>query len=67
MTNNTYTFKADDIFEDIPNDPNNVNMKIPDEIMEQMGWKEGDVIKVRWGDQGTITIEKVEKETHGQE
>ena len=61
----TYTFNADDIFKDIPDDPDNVNMKIPEEIMEEMGWKEGDVIKVRLGDQGTIIIEKVKKESNG--
>lgn len=65
--NNTWTFKAEDIFEDIPADPKNVNMNIPDEIMEKMGWKEGDTIRVLWGDQGTITIEKVEKENSGKE
>jgi hypothetical protein len=65
--NNTWTFKAEDIFEDIPDDPKNVNMNIPDEIMQKMGWKEGDTIRVLWGDQGTITIEKVEKENSGKE
>lgn len=57
---NTWTFKAEEIFEDIPGDLENINMKIPDEIMEKMGWKEGDTIRVLWGDQGTITIEKVD-------
>jgi formylmethanofuran dehydrogenase subunit D len=64
---NTYTYKAEDIFQDIPDDLENVNMTIPPEIMEEMGWKEGDTIKVLWGDQGTITIEKVEKETNVKE
>ena len=26
----TWTFKAEEIFSDIPNDPKNVNMKIPE-------------------------------------
>ena len=64
---NTYTYKAEDIFQDIPDDLENVNMTIPPEIMEEMGWKEGDTIKVLWGDQGTITIEKVEEETNVKE
>jgi len=59
---NTWTFKAEEIFEDIPNDLENVNMKIPDEIAEAVGIKPGDTIKVLWGDQGTIIIEKVNKE-----
>ena len=59
---NRYIFKADDIFTDIPGDPDNINMKIPEEIMEAQGWKEGDTIKVEIGDQGTIIITKVDPE-----
>lgn len=58
----TFTFKQEDIFQDIPDDPENVNMTIPPEIMEAQGWKEGDNLKILWGDQGTIIIEKVEEE-----
>ena len=62
----TWIFKAEDIFEDIPEDPDNVNMKIPDEIAEKAGLKPGDPIKILWGDQGTIIIEKIkEEETDG--
>jgi len=63
----TWTFKAEDIFEDIPEDPKNVNMKIPEEIAEKAGLKPGDPIKILWGDQGTIIIEKIkEEETDGE-
>ena len=58
----TRTFKAEDIFQDIPGDDKNVLMTIPEEIMEEMGWKEGDNIKVSVGDQGSVIIEKLEKE-----
>ena len=58
----TWTFKAEDIFEDIPDDPENVNMNIPDEIAEAAGLNPGDPIKILWGDQGTIIIEKLEKD-----
>jgi antitoxin component of MazEF toxin-antitoxin module len=58
----TFTFKAEDIFEDIPGDSENINMNIPAEIMESQGWKEGDTVRVLWGDQGTIIIESVPKE-----
>ena len=65
---NTYTFKAEDIFQDIEGDPENVLMTIPPEIMEKMGWKEGDNIRVLMGDQGSVIIEKVdEKENSGEE
>jgi len=56
-------YKVEDIFQDIPDDPENVLMTIPPEVMEKMGWKEGDNIKVKVGDQGTVIIEKVEEQT----
>tara|TARA_B100001057_G_C22705689_1_gene893660 strand:+ start:548 stop:739 length:192 start_codon:yes stop_codon:yes gene_type:complete len=55
-------FKVEDIFQDIPGDKKMMNMKIPDEIMKQQGWKEGDNIKIEWGDKGTIIITKVDSE-----
>lgn len=65
---NTFTYKVEDIFEDIPGDKENVNMNIPPEVMEKAGWKEGDTIRVLWGDQGTVIIEKVqEEEKNGEE
>ena len=57
----TFTFNAEDIFEDIEGDEENVLMKIPPEIMEAQGWKEGDNLKIEWGDQGSIVISKVEE------
>jgi hypothetical protein len=56
-----WTFKAEDIFEDIPDDPKNVNMNIPPEIAEAAGFEPGDELKILWGDQGTIIIEKIDK------
>jgi hypothetical protein len=54
-------YKVEDIFEDIPGDEKQVIMKIPEEIMEAQGWKEGTKIRVKWGDQGTIIIEEVKE------
>ena len=51
------TYKVADLFEDIPGDPDNVIMKIPPEICEQMGWKEGDVLDIT-AEEGTIQIKK---------
>jgi hypothetical protein len=51
------TFKAEDIFEDIPGDPDNVIMKIPPEICESQGWKEGDTLNVKL-ENGSIIISK---------
>jgi hypothetical protein len=64
--NKSWTFKAEDIFEDIPDDPENVNMSLPPEVCEAVGLEPGDKIKILWGDQGTIIIEKLE-ETYGEE
>jgi hypothetical protein len=60
--NKTWTYKVEDIFEDIPDDPKNVNMKIPEEVANEIGLVPGDSIKILWGDQGTIIIEKVKEE-----
>lgn len=62
----TFTYKVEDIFEDIPDDPENIIMNIPEEIRAKMGVKEGDPVRILWGDQGTITIEKITQEEYDQ-
>jgi formylmethanofuran dehydrogenase subunit D len=56
-------YKVEDIFHDIPGDKEMMNMTIPPEIMEAQGWKEGDNLKIEWGDQGSIVITKLESAT----
>jgi hypothetical protein len=51
------TFLAEEIFEDIPGDPDNVMMKIPPEICEAQGWKEGDTLNVKL-ENGALIITK---------
>tara|TARA_R110000796_G_scaffold3053_7_gene11778 strand:+ start:74 stop:259 length:186 start_codon:yes stop_codon:yes gene_type:complete len=53
-------YNQEEIFQDIPDEPDKVTMKIPDELAEAAGFKLGDVIKVAWGDQGTIILTKVD-------
>jgi AbrB family looped-hinge helix DNA binding protein len=53
------TYKVEDIFEDVEGDPDNVNMNIPPEISERMGWIEGDILKITVED-GQISISKKE-------
>ena len=53
----TLTFLAEEIFEDIPGDPDNVMMKLPPEICEAQGWKEGDTLNVKV-ENGAIVISK---------
>jgi len=50
-------FNVEDIFEDIPGDPDNVIMKIPPEILERNGWNTGDTLNVEIQD-GAIVISK---------
>ena len=49
---------AEEIFEDIPGDPDNVIMKIPSQILERNGWTEGDELNIEVED-GIIVISKV--------
>lgn len=51
-------FNVEDIFEDIPGDPDNVIMKIPPEILERNGWTTGDTLNIEIQD-GAIVISKV--------
>jgi bifunctional DNA-binding transcriptional regulator/antitoxin component of YhaV-PrlF toxin-antitoxin module len=55
MENKTYN--VDDIFEDIPGDPDNVIMKIPPEILEQSGWKTGDTLLIE-AEEGRLILKK---------
>ena len=54
-----FIFTAEDIFQDIPGDPDNVLMKFPDEVLALTGWKEGDTLKFVI-ENGTIVITKVD-------
>ena len=50
-------YKVEDIFTNIPDDPDNVLMKIPDEICEQLGLKEGDTVTINVENEG-LKIQK---------
>lgn len=56
------TYHADEVFQDIEGDDENVLMKIPPEICEKMGWKPGDSLNITQGEDGTILITKIENE-----
>lgn len=51
------TYKAEDIFQDIEGDEENVLMNIPPEILERMGWQPGDTLLISIED-GVISISK---------
>lgn len=65
MSNQTWTYNAEDIFENIPDDSENVNLKIPQEIADEIGLTPGDNVRILWGDQGTIIIEKIQYDEEG--
>jgi hypothetical protein len=48
------TFNAEDIFEDIPGDPDNVIMKFPPELLEHAGWKDGDTLNIKIEDDAIV-------------
>ena len=52
-------FSAEDIFEEIPGDPDNVILKFPPEILEQTGWQPGDSLSVKV-EGGAIVVTKNE-------
>ena len=52
-----FIFTAEDIFQEIPGDPDNVMMKFPDEVLELTGWKEGDTLDIKVED-GKIVVTK---------
>ncbi len=51
------TFLAEEIFAEIPGDPDNVILKFPPELLEQVGWKEGDTLNITL-EEGAIVISK---------
>lgn len=57
MQQDKFIFTAEDIFQEIPDDPENVMMKIPDEVLKITGWKEGDTLDIKLED-GKILITK---------
>jgi len=60
MVNNNmekHIYNVEDIFEDIPGDPDNVLMKLPPELLERNGWKDGDTLNIKIED-GAIVISK---------
>lgn len=55
--NEKFIFTAEEIFEDIPGDPENCMMKFPDEVLAITGWKEGDTLDIKVED-GKIIVTK---------
>ena len=55
---NQKTYLVEELFQDIPNDPDNVLFTIPPEICEHMDWYPGDTISIEVTE-GKMTLSKV--------
>jgi hypothetical protein len=51
------TFSAEEIFEEIPGDPDNVILKFPPEVLAATGWKEGDNLTIKL-EEGALVVTK---------
>lgn len=51
------TYLYEEIFQEIPNDPDNIMMTIPPEVCEAVGLVEGDVVNLEVKD-GSLIISK---------
>ena len=55
-------YKTTEIFTDIPGDSEHIYLNLPDEICQELGWTENDVLSVR-EEHGELIIERV---SHGE-
>lgn len=53
-------YKYEDLFSIDPDNPDELLLTIPPEIMEAKGWSEGTRIHLSVGDQGTLIIEDLD-------
>jgi len=53
----TTWYDIEDIFEDIPGDPDNVLMKVPEDICRELQWEEHDLLNISL-QEGQIVITK---------
>jgi formylmethanofuran dehydrogenase subunit D len=49
-----------EVFDD-PDDPEQGILQFPDELVEQLGWKEGDTLVWSVQDDGSVVIKKADK------
>ncbi len=53
------TYLVEELFSDIPDDPDHIMLTFPPEVVESTGWKEGDTLNVEVID-GKLHITRVE-------
>ena len=50
------TYNAEEIFTEIDGDPENILMKIPQEILDRNNWREGDVLTITVEDDAIVIV-----------
>jgi len=50
-------YNYEELFQDIPGDPDNFLFTIPPEVLEEIGWKEGDDITIS-AENGSLVLSK---------
>ena len=55
------TYKVEELFSDIPDDPANVLFTIPPEVAADAGWKEGDTLSIEMHN-GELHIKKISED-----
>ena len=55
------TYRVEELFSDIPDDPANVLLTFPPEVVDQTGWQPGDTLNVEVIN-GCLHIKKVNDE-----
>lgn len=54
-------YKYEDLFSIDPDNPDEMLLTIPQEIMDEKGWSEGTRIRLSIGDQGSLIIEDLDE------
>jgi len=50
-------YNYEDLFQDIPGDPDNFLFTIPPDMLEETGWKDGDILNI-YVENGSIVLSK---------
>jgi SOS-response transcriptional repressor LexA len=64
MSKESYIYNIDEIFQDIPGDPENCFMTIPPAIMKEIGIIEGDTVSIKKTKDNKVVIKKVTNGEH---
>jgi hypothetical protein len=55
------TYKYEEVFEDIPGDPDNVLVNFPPDVLREAGWEVGDTLEITASD-GSLKFKKADSQ-----